>query len=199
MFLNQTDRDNNILTTIYLHWKIIWSLKTCNCIIASKFYWVTFKTSVNLINASIVSWSCLQTSRCHFTDQIRAAGSFSWPNSFNPVTMATTIKDADDFKDSALLVAVKRIAYFSCIYFFIIIYSLTFRSLVSEAGTVNSEHVTNLSLGTSGNVVQRTSCHWSCGAHLFYFYVGNFYLVFYQLFCAILFYIFFLFVCLRYL
>lgn len=105
--------------------------------------------------------------------------------------MATTIKDADDFKDSALLVAVKRIAYFSCIYFFIIIYSLTFRSLVSEAGTVNSEHVTNLSLGTSGNVVQRTSCHWSCGAHLFYFYVGNFYLVFYQLFCAILFYIFF--------
>lgn len=72
--------------------------------------------------------------------------------------MATTIKDADDFKDSALLVAVKGIAYFSCI-FFIIIYSLTFRSLVSEAGTVNSEHVTNLSLGTSGNVVQRTSCH----------------------------------------
>lgn len=107
--------------------------------------------------------------------------------------MATTIKDADDFKDNALLVAVKRIAYFSCMYFFIIIYSLTFRSLVSEAGTVNSEHVTNLSLGTSGNVVQRTSCHWSCGAHLFYFYVGNFYLVFYQLFTAVLFSIFFIF------
>lgn len=106
----------------------------------------------------------------------RAAGFFSWPASFNPVSMTTTIKDADDFKDSSVLVAVKGIAYFSSLFS-----PFTLPSLVSEGGTVNSEHVTNLSLGTSGNVVQRISCHRSCGAHLFYFYAGNFYLVFHQL------------------